>query len=224
MERAIARVEWVRPPRQARSQENLERILDAAEEVLAEKGFEQATIAEIVRRAQTSVGAFYSRFREKDALLGCLHDRFCDEAVATTRAVLGVNRWEGASAAEILGETVPFLIEVFRQRRGLIRAFVLRSSGDQAFADRWAQLSQLIAAELTSLLLARRDELRHPEPRLAIETGLQILLSTLDQLTLFDSIRRTGAKLDSKELPDEMLRLLVGYLGCEPSSTDFLRE
>ncbi|HEY1598537.1 MAG TPA: helix-turn-helix domain-containing protein, partial [Pirellulales bacterium] len=73
MNRLLAKVEWVRPPRQTRSQETLERLLDAAEEVFAEKGFESATVAEVVRRAKSSVGAMYARFTDKNALLSCLH-------------------------------------------------------------------------------------------------------------------------------------------------------
>ena len=61
---------WVKPPRQARSQHTLDRLLDAAEALVHEKGgFDDVPIAEIVRRAESSVGSFYSRFPDKDALL-----------------------------------------------------------------------------------------------------------------------------------------------------------
>lgn len=222
MRHALRKIEWVKPPRQVRSQENLERILDAAEEVLSEKGFEQATIAEIVGRAQTSVGAFYSRFREKDALIGCLHQRFCEEAMVTTATVLDPERWEGASVWEILAETVPFLVEVYRQRRGLIRAFVLRGSTDPEFASQWLHLSNFVAAELTELILARRQELTHPDPPVAIALGLQVLLGTLDQTTLLDPVGRPGLSLDSERLPLELTRLFASYLGLD--STRFAEE
>ena len=46
-----------RPPQQTRSQETLDRILDAAERVLEEKSFTEATLAEIMERAGVTVGA-----------------------------------------------------------------------------------------------------------------------------------------------------------------------
>ena len=55
---------WVRAPQQARSQETLDRILDAAERLVSEKGFEDTTVADVVARAGSSVGAFYTRFRD----------------------------------------------------------------------------------------------------------------------------------------------------------------
>jgi AcrR family transcriptional regulator len=84
----LTKVEWVRPTHQVRSQETLERILEAAEEIVAEKGFDNATVSEIVRRAKSSVGAMYARFNDKDSLLVCLHQRFCEQALATTQAAL----------------------------------------------------------------------------------------------------------------------------------------
>ncbi len=215
MRHLLDQVQWVRPPQQARSHENLERILDAAEQVVSERGFEQATIAEIVKRANTSVGAFYSRFREKDFLLGCLHERFCKEALATTDAALDASRWHAASIADIMCETITFLVEVYRQRRGLIRAFVMRGCVDPSFADRWVPLGQHMAAELCKLLLARSDEIRHPEPELAVQMGLQVLLASLDTLTLFEYIQPIGMALDDERLAMELSRVFLSYLGIE---------
>ena len=93
---------WVRPPRQARSQETLDRILDAAEALVAEKGFEDTPVSEIVQRAGSSVGAFYARFHDKDGLLHALYERYYEEAVATADAALAPARWEGAQVAELI--------------------------------------------------------------------------------------------------------------------------
>jgi AcrR family transcriptional regulator len=103
---------WVRPPQQARSQLTLSRILDASETLLAEKSWEDAGVAEIARRAGSSVGAFYSRFRDKDALLVALHERFVEEAFATSVAALEETRWTGASICEIVRELVAFQVRV----------------------------------------------------------------------------------------------------------------
>ena len=51
-----------RPPRQHRSQETLDRILDAAEQVLDTKSFSEATLAEIMERAGVTVGGTAGMF------------------------------------------------------------------------------------------------------------------------------------------------------------------
>ena len=53
----------------SRSQAVTERLLDAAVEVFAERGFEAARVAEIARRADLTTGAIYARWRGKRALI-----------------------------------------------------------------------------------------------------------------------------------------------------------
>ena len=94
-------LEWVRPARQARSQETHQRLLDAAEELLAEKGFTEIPVAEVARRAGFSVGAIYARCRDKAGILRSIRERLWEEVCATGDAALDPARWEGATITEI---------------------------------------------------------------------------------------------------------------------------
>jgi AcrR family transcriptional regulator len=212
---AFTQVEWVRPTHQARSQETLERILDAAEEVVSEKGFDNATVSEIVHRAKSSVGAMYARFNDKDSLLVCLHERFCEQAMATTEAALDPARWEGASIGEILAASLPFVVHVYHEKRGLIRAFIVRGSTDLQFAERASRLSRAISERLIALFMARRDEIKHPDPVLAVDFGLRMAFDTLDQATLYVDIQRTKIQLSPDQLSEELTRVFLSYLGVE---------
>ena len=149
---------WIRPPHQARSQETLERILDAAEALIADKGYEDATVQEIVRRAGSSVGAFYTRFRDKDGLLYAIYERYLEQAIATADDALEPARWDGVAIPELVRSVVGFLVGVYRERSGLIRAFVLRNHMDAEFQARQERLSHYVHDKLVALLLARRDE------------------------------------------------------------------
>ncbi len=48
------------------------RIVEAAWELFYEKGYDDTTVEDIVRRSATSKGSFYHYFESKDALLGSL--------------------------------------------------------------------------------------------------------------------------------------------------------
>src|SRR5688572_7370638 len=52
----------------AHEQQVRDRIIRAAVEVFAEKGYHRATIADVVQRSGLSVGAIYTHFKGKDAL------------------------------------------------------------------------------------------------------------------------------------------------------------
>jgi AcrR family transcriptional regulator len=216
----LSKVEWVRPPRQTRSQETLERLLDSAEEVFSERGFEAATVAEIVRRAKSSVGAMYARFTDKDALLSCLHERFCEEAIATSDVALDVERWRGATIADIFAQVFPFLVEVYQQKSGLIRAFIIRASSDAEFTESGMSLYRHIAEQLTKLLLARREQIAHPNPALAVDFGLRLVFDMLDQSALFLGTLRTVKPLSSQQIAQELVRVFVSYLGTDPGATE----
>ncbi len=58
---------WTKPAYQQRSRLQRDRLLKAGERVFAEKGFWQAHVADIAKRAGCSVGSFYRRFQDKDA-------------------------------------------------------------------------------------------------------------------------------------------------------------
>src|SRR6188472_2373908 len=58
-----------------------ERIIRAAIEVFAEKGYHRATIADVVRRTGLSVGAIYTYFANKDALFLSSCDLVNDQAM-----------------------------------------------------------------------------------------------------------------------------------------------
>ncbi len=47
----------------------MERFLQATRELLEERSFEEITVADIVERADRTVGSFYARFQDKDAVL-----------------------------------------------------------------------------------------------------------------------------------------------------------
>jgi AcrR family transcriptional regulator len=204
---------WVREPRQARSRRTLDRILDAAEALMAEKGFEDAPVAEVVRRAGSSVGAFYARFRDKDGLLYALYDRYLEQAMATTDDALDPARWEGVALPETLGSVVRFLVSVFREQRGLIRAFVMRNHADPGFAAREARLSRYVGEKLAGVLLAHRDAIRHPEPERAVRFGLNMVFSTIESMVLFGETRSSDLAVDDDRLAAELTRAYLAYLG-----------
>ena len=216
MKPAEVGLRWVRPPQQARSQETLDRLLDAAERLVAEKGFDDTGVAEVARLAGSSVGAFYSRFADKDGLLHALYERWLEEATATADAALDPERWEDASVREILAAVITFLVVIYRERGGLIRAFVLRNHVDPEFHARQQRLSHYISDQLTALLLARRAEIRRADPQRAAHFGLTLVFSALETVMLFGEYRPGAASLEDSELAAELTYAYLAYLGIPP--------
>jgi AcrR family transcriptional regulator len=73
-----------RAPRRRHEARDLFRngILEAAEEVFAERGYDAARIRDIARRARIGVGTVYNHFAKKDDVLAALVDDRTDALVA----------------------------------------------------------------------------------------------------------------------------------------------
>jgi AcrR family transcriptional regulator len=76
-----------RQPVQARGQERIKKILDSADEVFAEVGYEGATTNAIAARARTSIGSVYQFFPDKQAILQALAARYKEQLEALHETV-----------------------------------------------------------------------------------------------------------------------------------------
>ncbi|WP_439345981.1 TetR/AcrR family transcriptional regulator [Vacuolonema iberomarrocanum] len=67
-----------RKPKQARSLERVERILDVADALFVEGGYAAATTKEIAAQAEVPIGSLYQFFPDKAAILDALAARYTD--------------------------------------------------------------------------------------------------------------------------------------------------
>ena len=155
----------------ARTAETQRALLDAARAVFAEQGFADASIAEVVKRAKSSVGSLYHHFGGKSELYFALwqehqaaHDQAASGAVAQARRAgvtdpfelfsLGARAylegsWERRDLAMLFlsGDSPPGF-EVMQRRRGrewIVQNDTLLQLSENAF-------DRLYASILTSII------------------------------------------------------------------------
>jgi AcrR family transcriptional regulator len=201
-----------RPPQQHRSQETLDRILDAAEQVLDAKSFSEATLAEIMERAGVTVGAFYRRFPDKDALLHLLDERFFSELYARADATLDPSLWNNAPLSAIVAGFVAQAAELYRARRGLLRSLFLRARTDPLIADSARRANAHLIEKLSALLMQRAGEIRHPDPRRAIELGFMVIVGALREMLLFGEVWPSPNATTHADIAAELSRVYLAYL------------
>ncbi len=201
-----------RPPQQHRSQETLDRILDAAEQILDAKSFSEATLVEIMERAGVTVGAFYRRFPDKDALLHLLDDRFFSELYARADSTLDPSLWNNAPLSAIVAGFVGHAVELYRGRRGLLRSLFLRARTDPLIADSARRANAHVIEKLVPLLMARADEIHHSDPRRAIELGYMIVVGALRETILFGEVWPSPNAATNADISAELSRVYLAYL------------
>jgi len=206
--------EWVRPPRQARSQQTFERILDAAEQLVLQRGADATSVSAIAKAAGSSVGAFYARFKDKEGLLRVLFERFYAEAGATIDSILDADRWQGVETRDMVRGAIRFMIDVFRERRYLIAAFSVRAARDESLKSLSEGMGMHIARKFAELLEARGETLRsHDDPVQAIAFTTWLVMSALEARTVYASAQPSFMEAD--RLMPEIVSMCLGYLGLE---------
>ena len=164
-------LQTVAGPKQARSERTLQRLLDAAQVLIEEKGHAAVSIPEIARRARSSVGGFYARFRDKNELLRALEERHFIEVWQRLEALADARRWENVSTAQVVEAAVAELVSVTRERRRLIAAFLVSAIQDPAIREGGLRFRRRVEECIRGLLLPRRGEMDHPDPALAVDRG-----------------------------------------------------
>lgn len=201
----------IHPPIQQRSQATLERICRTATELLEQRNWPEITVAQIVRRAGSSVGSFYARFDDKDALLDHLDERYTLDVLTLVAALTDRVRREQPDLAEFVHILVHELVVFHRRSRGLIRALVLRARmyREPAYDERTERMNQAVGSML-ALLLDRLPASPTAGRRCAL--AFSFMFSALRDRILFPESIALPAGLTDEELADELANAMLTQL------------
>jgi len=100
-----------------------DRILQAALEVFAEKGYHRALVDDIVRASRTSKGAVYHHFPNKEALFLALVDEFAQRLAVTVAAAIAGRQ---GALAKVEGALMAAL-DTFARNERLARLILLEA-------------------------------------------------------------------------------------------------
>ena len=163
-----APLESVARPKQARSEATLQRILEAAEGLIAKKGFAEISIPEIVQRAHSSVGGFYARFKDKNALLRALEERFFRRLSDRLDRVSDPAAWAGADLEDLIRGLIHELVSAADEERHLMGAMLARGTTDPELRNETVRFRRDVAQRITPLFVAHASRVRHPDPAMAV--------------------------------------------------------
>lgn len=199
-------------PRQQRSRRTMSRIVEAAEALFGERGYDGAVVGDIARRAGCSVGAVYARFLDKDSLFHHVHAAQCDRMVETARTLAATPAVRALPLPALLGEIASALFGFAARRRALTRVFMQRSGNDPAFHARYGEAWSKVTAALAPLILARRPEIGRDDPEAAVVFVLQVLHSLWANDVLHHGQKEIALRREARELARLFADLAGGYL------------
>lgn len=213
-------IRWIRP-KQARSRETLDRLCDAAEKLLVDTPFDQLRIEDITAEADSSVGSFYTRFPNKDVFFEYLVGRYLEEVSATLDEMLEPTRWTTGGLTPRVEALVALAVHVGRHRVGLFRALVHRGQIDAQMGRDFLDDTRVdLLDRLRGFILEADAEIKHPDPRMAVNFGVFAVLTTIQQYCLFgDAPQARDIMIDDETLAAEMTRMFLRYVDAPAPAT-----
>lgn len=210
---SLMRQSSLKPAQQNRSRETEARLLQAAEEILDERGLDGAAIPEIAQRAGVSPASIYRRFTDKDGLMREVFERFFARTIESNKVALDPKLWPCKSLESSVRTLIRGMVAGYSLKRGLLRAVI--HYGEQhpkaALRRRARELRQRSIAGIEEIILLHASEIKHPQPRRAVHFAMQLITLALKEKILPSGDKRSETLSDEK-LQTELSRMLLGYL------------
>lgn len=200
-------------PQQDRSRETLRRLVAAAEEVLREKSFREATVEEICEEAGYTVGAFYARFSSKEALFEELEVRLEEAVEFRLGPLLDPERARGAPTEAYLRELLAALADLYRSRGGIVRAHLLRARSDPGLRARIEEQNRRLVARAEEVVAAT-DPGAGAVGVPGVRLGMFFAVSAVRSATLFRDFAPVDLDLDDERLAGELARAWSAYMAA----------
>ena len=204
-----------KPPRQRRSQESLERILDAAESLIRERGFDDMTIAEVVLRSGSSVGSIYGRFNNKVGLLQAVQVRYHARVQNGIFAAFSGEHPRDESLAEAVARIVGVLSHHVLSDPELFRAFVLQAVFNPGVRVQGERTNAERRKKVVEIIMSHRDEIRHPDPELAARWLYSTLMAALRERVTYGEKAELSGGFADETFVSELTRTAACYLTSE---------
>ncbi|CAA0114495.1 Fatty acid metabolism regulator protein [Halioglobus japonicus] len=202
------------PPKQQRSKEKLERILNAGYEIAAEVGFEATTLAKIAERAGVATSTVYTRFKDKEALLHALHAAATERSRATIAEAYQEQHWQERSLKEVLADVINLSLQLTEQMAGFQKACYQRALSDAVFASREALVRKELLDKTRELFANKADEIGHPDRDVAAQFFVALYISVITEHVMTNAF--PAESLDSQQIGAELFDACVRYLQLDP--------
>jgi AcrR family transcriptional regulator len=206
-------LDGVIPANQARSREAQARLLKAGEQVFARKGYDDAHVSDIAQAANCSIGSFYRRFRDKEALFRALHIHFAERMRDNFDRFFAMPQWREAPTYEVLRTLVDNTARVIERNPGFFRALFQRAlaGAGEPYVPKLQAADEQKGLQLAEFLRVRGEGGEHGDHLNQIcAFGLRTVEAALIHRSLMSG---RPSEIRQSFTIESLTRMLAGYLG-----------
>jgi AcrR family transcriptional regulator len=188
--------------------------------LLETRSFDEISIAEITEASKTTVGSFYARFPDKGSLLLALQAQAHDDVVNRLQFELAPARWAAFALRQTVEGMISKLISIPDEYSPVFKAAMLSSEASRALARKVTEIIETKIALMTTLVLSKRGEIRHPNPERVARSGASIVESVLQHRRVRLFVDTVGYPLGESNLHQDLCEMYLALLGLDDTSSD----
>lgn len=202
----------LRHPVQKRSKASYERMLAAAEALLAERGNDEFTLLDVTHKGQVSIGSIYNRFKSKDALLHAVQLRTMENLDRMMLKKIGNARAAHSTLPSLIRALVEDFAETLRRFGPQMRPLMARAPTDALVAS-IGKTSYLGTSDaIQAALLDHREQIQAEDPVRAVDSAFRILYATIARYLGFGTNQTSSWEGDWEVLKQDLAQMIASYL------------
>ena len=207
----------VRPPKQQRSREAWNRVLDAGVAILEEGGYDAFTIAAVCERARVAPPAIYARTASKDALFLAVYEHGISRLREDQEIFADTARWADLPPADLVRDAVAEMVGISLRHQPFLRAVVLISAAHPEVQRRGSRYSRELGDQFGRVLARVADEMSHTDPERAIGACFEAAFSASIIRVAYGPSFASQAPRDDAQFVSDLGAMAVRYLlGGDP--------
>jgi AcrR family transcriptional regulator len=194
-----------RRPRQDRSKEKVDKILDAATDILKKDGPGAFNTNHIAKRAGVSIGSLYEYFPDKKAIAEQL-----TEDIAEEESEILIDKFkeiEQISLFESVNILVSLTFELYRKNGDMYRSLSLITSENRNFVGTRPSENMIIEA-ICKKLERHGNEVSISDMKL----GALMIFHIVESMASL-SVRQIGLSRNNNKVCNEISSMIISYLG-----------
>lgn len=193
----------VRVPKQRRSMERKQRIMDAALTLFAEKGLKGTSSNEIAREAGVSIGTFYSYFEDKRTLFLEILEAHLDNFIT---GIYSLKRDDSVTMKENIRGHIVKALAVFDLHPSFHREALVMKFTDPDVRRLFAEVERKQLVLITTLLGYYRND---DSPR-DLEAMAKVIHSAVENVAHY--VKFLESPFDPERLVDELTEMISLYV------------
>jgi len=196
----------VRTPRQKRSIETAQRIVEAAEALFSEKGFHGTNSKEIAAAAGVSIGAFYDYFPNKKALFLEVSRQYSARVMDRVFGTLAADRPHPEDPRSFVHAMIRMALEAHDLSPQFHREAMVMRLSDPDVKDLLDAEEEMILARLREILRAMEGATRIQD----VEAAAVVMKSALEEV--IHGIKIFTPRVEKERLLSELADMISRYL------------